>query len=252
MAFFSGQGEVSVAPITYDTNGVASTGAFRKVGNVPDFKPKFDVSKKEKKESMSSQRLTVKTIISENKSSFDATLDDWSKENLALATMGTATTTAAGAVTGEVAPLGLIVGDIWALKRQKVSALIIKDSAATPVTVTNTKYRLVDADFGTIEILDVGTYTQPFTASYSAGEVDSVSFFTAPIAEVALRFEGKNTADGNRKCLVELYRVALDPTKELGLISDDFEGIKMSGNLLVDITKPIDPVWGQFGRIVYL
>lgn len=251
MAFFSGQGEVSVAPITY-TNGVPSTGAYRKVGNVPDFTPKFDVSKKEKKESTTGQRLTVKTILTENKSSFDATFDDWSKENLALATQGTATTTAAGAVTAEVAPLGLVVGDIWALKRQKVSALIIKDSAATPVTVTNTKYRIVDADFGTVEMLDVATYTQPFTASYSAEAVDSVSFFTAPISEVSVRFQGVNTADGNRKCLVELYRVSLDPTKQLGLISDDFEGIKMSGNLLVDTTKPNDPVLGQFGRIVYL
>jgi len=247
MSFFSGQGEVSVAPIV---SGKA--GAFRKVGNVPDFKPKFDISKKEKKESGSGQRLTVATIITENKSSFDATFDDWSKENLALATNGTATAIAAGTVTNEPSPDNLVVGDIWALKRQKITALVIKDSATTPATVATSKYRIIDADYGTVEILDVTGLTLPLTASYSAAAVDSVSFFTAPIAEVAVRFEGVNTADGMKKCLVELYRVALDPTKELGLITDDFEGIKMSGNLLVDITKPKDPVLGQFGRIVYL
>jgi hypothetical protein len=251
MAFFSGQGEVSVAAITY-INNIPSVGAYRTVGNVPDFMPKFDVSKKEKKESTSGQRLTVKTILTENKSSFDATFDDWSKENLALATMGTPNTVASGTVTAEASPAGLMVGDIWALKRQKVSALVIKDSAATPATVSPTKYQLLDADFGTVKILDVTGLTLPLTASYSAAAVDSVSFFTAPIAEVAVRFQGVNTADGNRKCLVELYRVSLDPTKELGLISDDFEGIKMSGNLLVDTSKPVDAVMGQFGRIIYL
>jgi hypothetical protein len=53
--------------------------------------------------------------------------------------------------------------------------------------------------------------------------------------------------------LAEIYRVALDPTKELGLISDDYGKFSLEGNALVDPTKPAtDLVFGQFGRLVYL
>jgi hypothetical protein len=67
MAYFSGQGKVYVAPLV---NGLP--GAFRWVGNVPDFKPTFETSKIEHKESYSGQRLLDKVITTENKSKITA------------------------------------------------------------------------------------------------------------------------------------------------------------------------------------
>ena len=61
-----------------------------------------------------------------------------------------------------------------------------------------------------------------------------------------------NTADNNKKVLAEIYRVALDPTKDLGLISNDLGKFQLEGNALVDPTKPDDLVFGRFGRLVYL
>ena len=52
--------------------------------------------------------------------------------------------------------------------------------------------------------------------------------------------------------LVELYRVAFDPLKELNLISDEYNKFELEGSLLADNTKPLDAVLGQFGRIVQL
>lgn len=102
-------------------------------------------------------------------------------------------------------------------------------------------------------ILDVTGLTLPLTASYAYAAVDNIAFFTQPIQEVALRFEGVNTADGNKKVLVEIYRVALDPTKDLGLITNDLGKFSLEGNALVDVTKPDnDLVFGKFGRLVYL
>lgn len=250
MAYFSGQGKVFVAPLI---NGVP--GEFRWVGNVPDFKPAFETAKQEHKESHSGQRLLDKVLTTENKASITMELEDWSKENLALATRGTPQTQASGTVTTgspETSPASLVNGSIWALKHQKVSAVVIKDSTAvTPATVDPSDYT-VDADFGTITIVDIGTYVLPLTVSYSYAQVQNVAFFTQPITEVAVRFEGVNTADSNKKVLVELYRVATDPTKELGLISDDFAKFTLEGSALIDATKPDDLYFGKFGRLVYI
>ena len=67
-----------------------------------------------------------------------------------------------------------------------------------------------------------------------------------------LRLEGLNTAQGNAKVLVELYRVAFDPLKEISFISDDYNKFEMEGSLLADATKPFDAALGQFGRIIQL
>ena len=247
--YFSGQGKVFVAPLV---NGLP--GEFRWVGNVPDFKPSFDTNKIEHKESYTGQRLLDKVITTENKAKVSAELEDWSKENLALAVRGKTNTIASGTVTAvapDTSPTVLVAGSIWALKHQKVSAVVIKDSSGSPVTVDSGDYT-VDADFGTVVILDVTGYTLPFKAEYSYASVDNIAFFTQPIAEVAIRFEGVNTADSNKKVLAEIYRVALDPTKDLGLISNDLGKFQLEGNALVDPTKPDDLVFGRFGRLVYL
>ncbi len=93
---------------------------------------------------------------------------------------------------------------------------------------------------------------KPFKATYVFGMVTEIGIFTQPLPERYLRLEGLNTAQGNAKVLVELYRVAFDPLKELSLISDDYNKFEMEGSLLADATKPVDAVLGQFGRIVQL
>ena len=57
---------------------------------------------------------------------------------------------------------------------------------------------------------------------------------------------------GNAKVLVELYRIAFDPLKELGLITEEYNKFELEGSLLADSTKPFDNALGQFGRIVQL
>lgn len=247
MAYFSGQGKVKLAPIV---NGVIA-GGHRWVGNVPDLKPSFKATSLKHKESYTGQRLQDKQITSELDASFTATLEEWSPENVALATRGTVQKTTSGSVTNEASPVGLQAGDTWALANGNVSSVVIKDSATTPATVAPTKYN-VDPVMGTVEILDVTGLTLPLTASYTKGIVTVVPFFTEAVKEVSLLFEGINTADDNKKVRVELYRVALDPTKELGLISENFGQFQLEGTALIDNTRGADPLFGRFGRMVYL
>ncbi len=245
--YFSGQGKLKIAPIVA---GVIAAG-YRWVGNVPDFKPAFAASKNDHKESYSGQRLTDKTLTTELKSTFTATLEDWSPENLALATRGNVQKTTAGSVAAEASPATLSVGETWLLDNGNISALTITDSAASPVTVDPDQYK-ADLAYGTIELLDLTGITLPLTASYTKGVVEVVPFFTEPIKEVAVLFEGINTADENKKVRAELYRVALDPTKELGLITEAFGQFMIEGTAMIDNTKGDDPLFGKFGRMVYL
>ena len=245
--YFSGQGKLKIAPIVA---GVIAAG-YRWVGNVPDFKPAFANTKLDHKESYTGQRLTDKTITTELKSTFSATLEDWSPENMALATRGKVEKTTAGTVTDEASPATLAVGESWLLKNSNITSLTITDSAATPATVDPSKY-VVDLAYGTVEMTDITGLTLPLKASYTKGVVEVVPFFTQPVQEVALLFEGINTADSNKKVRAELYRVALDPTKELGLITENFGQFVIEGTTLVDETKGEDPLFGKFGRMVYL
>jgi len=78
------------------------------------------------------------------------------------------------------------------------------------------------------------------------------AFSMASLPERYLRLEGLNTADGNARVLVELYRVAFDPLKEISFISNEYNKFEMEGSLLADSSKSFDATLGQFGRIVQI
>ena len=250
--YFSGQGKVFIAAIL--AGGVL--GPYRWVDNVPSFKLSPATTKKEHKESWSGQRLLDKVLTTENKVSFQAEMESWSKENLALAVRGESVPIAGATVstgTPYVLPDGLAVGDVVPLPHQNITgSILVKDSTSVTPLPVDAAHVKIDPIFGTATILDLGAFVQPFKVSYVYGATTSVPFFSQPTLEVAVRFEGINTADNNRNVLVELYRVALDPTKELGLISDDFEKFTIVGDALIDANRPDDPVFGRFGRLVYI
>lgn len=57
------------------------------------------------------------------------------------------------------------------------------------------------------------------------------------LTEIAVRFEGLNTADGNSPVVVDLFKFSVDPLKELSLISDTFGSFQLEGALLYDATQ---------------
>ncbi|CCF97553.1 hypothetical protein ACFS23_24375 [Ralstonia solanacearum] len=211
-------------------------------------------------ESQSGQRTLDHRMVKQKSATINLTIEEFTRDNLALALYGNHVTSDGGLVNDE--PVGgeqPLVGDRYFLAHPKVSKLVIKDSSAKPVTLAAGVDYTADVDFGSIQFLrlDDGAtppvpYVRPFKASYAFGTVTEIGIFTQPLPERYLRLEGLNTAQGNAKVLVELYRVAFDPLKELALISDDYNKFEMEGSLLADATKPVDAVLGQFGRIVQL
>ena len=225
----------------------------RSPGNVADLELSLKTEVLEHYESQSGQRSLDHRMIKSKSATINLSIEEFTKENLALALYGTHVATTGGTVTDEtVGGATPVVGDRYFLAHPKVSTLVVKDSAGTPATLTLGTHYTADTDFGALQFLDTTGLTAPFKASYAFGDVSEIGIFTQPLPERYLRLEGLNTAQGNAKVLVELYRVAFDPLKELALISNEYNKFDLEGSLLADSTKPYDAVLGQFGRIVQI
>jgi len=250
MAYFSGQGRVYIG--ARDAAGNPAGLAF--VGNVPELKVSLSVETLEHQEAQSGQRLTDLQLIKTKKGEFACTLEELSSGNLALALYGHSTTVAPGTVTGEALPNPVTAGHLYPLAHQNVSAVQIQDSDSPPKPLPAAQYS-VNAKHGSLVILDAttgGPYVEPFTVDYAFGAAQSTAMFTQPLPERWVRFEGLNTADGNREVVIDLYRVAINPAKELSVITDELLKFELSGQVLADTLKPAAGDLGQFGRIVLL
>lgn len=225
----------------------------RSPGNVADLSLSLKTDVIEHYESQTGQRAVDLRLVKQKSATVALTIEEFTKENLALALYGSHVAAAGGSVTDE--PVGgatPVVGDRYFLAHPKVSALTVVDSAGTPATLTAGTHYTADLDFGAIQFIDVTGFTAPFKAGYTFGAVTEIGIFTQPLPERYLRLEGVNTAAGNAKVLIELYRVAFDPLKKFDIISNDLNKFELEGSLLADSTKPYDAVLGQFGRIVQL
>jgi len=246
MPYFSGQGRVYIG--TRDSNG--NPQAMRWLGNVPELKVSLNVETIEHKESYSGQRLTDLQLIKGKDGEFTCAVENFSIENLELTLYGQTSSVTAGTVTNEALPTGAVAGGIYLLANQFVSSVVIKDSAATPATLTEGTHYKVHAEQGAIEILNVGTFTQPFKVDYSYGAAKRLAMFKSAQPEVWLRFDGLNTADSNTRVIVDLYRVVLNPSKDFSLIGDDIQKFELSGRVLADTTKSDTGPLGLFGRVI--
>lgn len=235
-------------------------------GNVAELKLSLKTDVLEHFESQSGQRALDHRMVKQKSATVNLTIEEFTKENLALALYGNHQLSTGSTVTDE--PIGVqsappaspvlpTIGERYFLAHQKISNLVLKDSAATPVTLQAGVDYTADLDFGAVQFLRTHNgatpaveFVAPIKASYAFGAVTEIGIFTQALPERFLRLEGINTAQGNAKVLVELYRVAFDPLKELSLISDEYNKFELEGSLLADSSKPIDALLGQFGRIV--
>ena len=225
----------------------------RSPGNVAELKLSLKTDVLEHYESQSGQRALDHRMVKQKSATVNLTIEEFTKENLALALYGNFVVGTTGTVTDE--PLGGVsatVGDRYFLAHPKVSSLVVVDSAGTPATLASGTHYTADTDFGAIQFLDTTGFTAPFKASYAFGVATEIGIFTQALPERYLRLEGLNTAQGNARVLVELYRVAFDPLKEISFISDEYNKFELEGSLLADSSKPLDAVLGQFGRIVQI
>lgn len=232
----------------------------RSPGNVAELKLSLKTDVLEHYESQSGQRTLDHRMVKQKSASVTLTIEEFTKENLALALYGNFLVASPGSVSNEeVGGSNPALTERYFLAHPKIGSLVLQDSSATPATLIEGLDYTVDKDFGALQLLrlhDGGSppvpYTAPLRASYTFGTSTEIGIFTQALPERYLRLEGLNTAQANAKVLVELYRVAFDPLKEISFISNDYNKFEMEGSLLADASKPVDAVLGQFGRIQLL
>lgn len=247
MPGFSGQGKVFIG--TRLVTGLP--GPLRWIGNASVFRCGQNEDTVERKESYSGNRLPFRRMTRGRGGELTITFDEFSKENMVWAMLGSNTAVAAGsAVVGWVAPTGFLVGDTIALPAKNVSAVVVKDSTGSPKTLPAGQYTL-DAFAGTITLNDIttgGPYVQPFKVDYTPGAVNVVGAFQLLATEVYVRLDGVNTDDGSR-AIVDCFRSRLSPAKQIDLINDDFSDFELTGSMLADLTRTANQAGGQFYSI---
>ena len=229
----------------------------RSPGNVANLRMTLQTDVLEHYESQTGQRTLDHRMIKQKSATVMLTLESFTPENLALALYGATLNGNGGTVTGEtLGQAALAIGERYPLAHPQVSDVVVTDSTETPRTLAAGVDFTVDPTFGALQLLRLTDGTSPWVgplkANYSYGSNTQVGIFTQPLPERFVRLEGVNTAQSNAPVLVELYRVAFDPLKELSLISEEYNKFELEGSLLADTTKPLDTTLGQFGRIVML
>lgn len=208
------------------------------------------------KESYSGSKATVRSFPIGKEMTLKGTLHQLDSDALAQQLWGAKSAIAGGSVTGETFPDDLVVGDIVKLDNagitsaSGVSTLVVTDSAGTPATLTRGTHYNADDRFGSVEILSLGAFTQPFKAAYTHAGGTQVNFMTQAQPIIEFRYEGINLAEDNAPVIVEFYKAATDTLEELALISDgtDVAGTSFSAEVLLDSSKPVGGDLGQFGR----
>jgi hypothetical protein len=102
---------------------------------------------------------------------------------------------------------------------------------------------VVDTDYtvsGSGILLDAAariTDGETFQIDYTKAAGSVIEALTSSAQEYELVFEGLNEAQSGKAVSVQAYRVKIGAAKNLGLITDDFASLEMSGRVLKDATK---------------
>lgn len=157
-----------------------------------------------------------------------------------------------GTVTDEVLPDGLVAGDVYFLggleRHRAITGLTVDDSDSPANTAAVTTNYTLDAASGRLTIVSIVGLTQPLKVSYGYTDPASVSLLSVAQKQYVLFFEFFNLVGANDEGSLELYNVRFDPAQNMDFVSEDIQVMELTGTMLVDSSKPVDALLGQFGR----
>lgn len=152
------------------------------------------------------------------------------------------TAVAVGATTQITVPNTCVVGDTVAFNGFTGADAAVLNGKQALVTVASSTSVTVALNT-TGKVITTGAVSKMtmtgmlVSAVYDNGAHYLVGALTQPITEVSIRFEGLNTANGNSPVVVDVYKMSVDPLKELALISDTFGEFMLDGAMLADSTR---------------
>lgn len=226
--YFRGQGKVLIRA----TSG--SNDSLRYVGNCSELMFNTNETFQEHQESYTGERRTDLRFKTQTQVTITVTMENTIKENWQLALKGSTTAQAGATVTAEshTAPA---VGNYFALNKKYVTTLtsITSDPSGTTF-VAGTDY----VHEGTSNLIYVPAGSalagDAILVNYTAGAADIVSSFNATATDYYLYFDGLNTVDSNKPVVVEAFKVSLNTTQQIALISDNLTQLQLQGTILYD------------------
>lgn len=243
--YFSGQGVVLLG--TRDP-ATGKGSQFIPVGNVSELKLAVATAVTEHKESQTGQRGIDLRLTTEVKATLSMTMENYNPSNLALALRGSTTKSAGATVTDEAGKF--VPGTVIPLARISVSAVTIQKGATTLVAYAAGTSTAPDGEWDYKMNLEAGSVYwaatpktsglvtgDDITVDYTYATQHNIEALTSSASEKYMRFEGLNTADGNKSVVVEVFRFLTDPLKELSLISDNIQSFALEGSVLLDATQ---------------
>lgn len=159
-----------------------------------------------------------------------------------LAAGGTAVTNVAvgnpTVITVASVPANFEVGGMAAVNGFAGAQAALLNAKAFKITAKTATTVSLDVDT-TAQTITTGTATitadgEAIQADYAYEAQNVVDALTKGSEERFLRFEGLNTADGNKPVVVEIFKFQVDPLRELGLINEEITNFTLEGNVLAD------------------
>lgn len=234
--YYSGQGIVLVAKRNPTTGAPMG---YRNVGNVSELTLSVNTETVEHKESSTGVRGVDLRLTTGITCEVSMMMESFNRENLQMALRGDGKTEPGATVTNELVTgyLGMTIP----LANINVTAVtsVADDEVGTNVYTEGTDYE-VNLETGSLVILEGGAITnaQDLYVTYDFGDYENLEALTEPAEDLYVRFEGLNTADGNKPVVVEIFRLQPDPLNELALINNQIADFTVEGNAMADLSRP--------------
>jgi len=253
------------SPLEYNLGGgkvflaeLESTGKpknFRKVGNTPEFTVTVTTESYEHQSTQDGAPAQDASVIISSGGSVGFSLENMSAENLAIFLLGEASSYTnpgiAGFTDSQIVEDGSIVklgyyqvadasgNAVFGIT--SVNAILVKTTNAAPVSLVKDTDYSVDALSGMIRILDTAAIdtaisgteglTCTLTADGAATTVDLVTMLETIEQDFALRFEGINALDSNKRTFWDFHKISLAANGDANLISAEAGLLPLTGEV---------------------
>lgn len=212
------------------------------LGNCPEFSFSIELEKLEHYSSRGGIKSKDKEVISEISPTVTFSLDEVTKENIALLTLADIeeVTQPIASVTDEE-PGGAYAGTMVALANRNItSGTIVVNTSADVLLVEGTDWEvstsLSDLEIGRIRIMSTYTGVEGDAIKVSYDAVETVYTKLKAISQNSIegfmRFVSDNPV-GNQQEL-QIWSVSLTPSGDTAMIGDDWSTLAFSGEILKD------------------
>lgn len=234
--YYRGQGKVFIAQRS--TAGVAID--FRYLGNIPELKLSTEVQEIKHKESSTGKGKTDLIIETQHDAMVSMKLEDLTKDNLAFALFGTASTIASATVSAESIPYKG-KGKYYNLANINVAAVVVKRLAIT--LVAGTDYT-IDLKSGTLYLVPTSAVAwvdgDNILIDYTAVAAEKITGFSSYNRNYWLRFNGLNTVESDAPVIIDVFNARFKPQKVMDLISNELSSAELDGEVLYDEFQSAD------------